>query len=157
MNNYLKILEESLHKKSELLDKIQAYNEAQYQIFSGDNVQVDKFDEYIEEKGRLVEQVVGLDEGFESLYANLAEELKGNRQKYAEQIRILQELIKQVTEKSVSVQAQEARNKALVEAYFSKEKEQIGQGRRSSTVAYNYYANVNKVAHAEPQFMDSRK
>ena len=80
MNNYLKILEESLHKKSELLDKIQAYNEAQYQIFSGDNVQVDKFDEYIEEKGELVEQVIGLDEGFESLYANLAEELKGNRQ-----------------------------------------------------------------------------
>lgn len=157
MNNCLKILEESLYKKLKLLDKIQSYNEEQSKVFSGDNVQVDKFDEYIEEKGKLIEQVISLDEGFESLYANLAEELKDNRQKYAEQIRTLQELIKQVTEKSVAVQAQEARNKALVEAYFSKEREQIGQGRRSSTVAYNYYANVNKVAHAEPQFMDSRK
>ncbi len=157
MVNYLIVLEESLHKKLQLLDRIQVYNEAQYQAFSGDNVQVDKFDEYIEEKGKLIEEVLQLDEGFETLYANLSEELKNNRDKYAGQIKVLQELVKQVTEKSVAVQAQETRNKTLVERYFAKEKEQIGQGRRSSTVAYNYYANVNKAAQAQPQFWDSRQ
>lgn len=157
MKNYLGVLEESLYKKLQLLDKIQMYNEAQYQVFSGDNVQVEKFDAYIEEKGRLIEEVLKLDEGFETLYANLSEQLKNNREQYAEQIKTLQELVKQVTEKSVIVQAQEARNKSLIESYFAKEKEQIGQGRRSSTVAYNYYANVNKAAQAQPQFMDSRQ
>ncbi|MBR6665237.1 MAG: flagellar protein FliT [Lachnospiraceae bacterium] len=157
MKNYLGVLEDSLYKKLKLLDKIQTYNEAQYQVFSGDNVQIEKFDEYIEEKGVLIEQVLKLDEGFEALYANVAEELKGNRERYASEIRILQELIRQVTEKSVAVQAQEARNKALIESYFAKEKEQIGQGRRSSAVAYNYYANVNKAVQAQPQFMDSRQ
>lgn len=157
MKNYLGVLEESLYKKLKLLDKIQTYNEAQYQVFSGDNVQIEKFDEYIEEKGVLIEQVLKLDEGFEALYANVAEELKGNRERYTSEIRILQELIRQVTEKSVAVQAQEARNKALIESYFAKEKEQIGQGRRSSAVAYNYYANVNKAVQAQPQFMDSRQ
>lgn len=157
MTNYLGILEESLHKKIQLLDKIQMYNEAQYQVFSGDNIQVDKFDEYIDEKGKLIEQVLKLDEGFETLYANLSEELKKNREKYSGKIKVLQELVKQVTEKSVAVQAQEARNKALIESYFAKEKEQIGQGRRSSAVAYNYYTNVNKAAQSQPQFMDSRQ
>lgn len=157
MKNYLAVLEESLNKKLRLLDKIQMYNEAQYQVFSGDNVQVEKFDAYIDEKGRLIEEVLKLDEGFESLYANLSEELKGNRDKYAAQIKVMQELVKQVTEKSMAVQAQEARNKALIEKYFTKEKEQIGQGRRSSAVAYNYYANVNKAAQTQPQFMDSRQ
>lgn len=157
MKNYLGVLEESLYKKLQLLDKIQMYNEAQYQVFSGDNVQVEKFDAYIEEKGRLIEEVLKLDEGFETLYANLSEQLKNNREQYAEQIKTLQELVKQVTEKSVIVQAQEARNKSLIESYFAKEKEQIGQGRRSSTVAYNYYANVNKSVQAQPQFMDSRQ
>lgn len=157
MTNYLGVLEESLHKKIQLLDKIQIYNEAQYQVFSGDNIQVDKFDEYIDEKGKLIEQVLKLDEGFETLYANLSGELQKNREKYGDKIKVLQELVKQVTEKSVAVQAQEARNKALIEGYFAKEKEQIGQGRRSSTVAYNYYANVNKAAQAQPQFMDSRQ
>lgn len=157
MKNYLGVLEESLYKKLQLLDKIQMYNEAQYQVFSGDNVQVEKFDAYIEEKGRLIEEVLKLDEGFETLYANLSEQLKNNREQYAEQIKTLQELVKQVTEKSVIVQAQEARNKSLIESYFAKKKEQIGQGRRSSTVAYNYYANVNKSVQAQPQFMDSRQ
>lgn len=156
MKNYLGILEESLHKKLKLLDEIQSYNEAQYQVFSGEDVQVDKFDEYIEEKGRLIEQVLKLDEGFETLYAHLSEELKGNREKYAKEIVTLQELVKQVTEKSVSVQAQEARNKALIEAYFAKEKKQIGQGRRSSAVAFNYYSSANKAAQVDSQF-DSRK
>lgn len=157
MENYLSILEESLQKKLKLLDEIQVYNEKQQQIFSSATVDMDMFDEAIAEKGSLVERVVKLDEGFEKLYANVAEELKGNRVKYAEQIKKLQQLIQQVTDKSVSVQAQEARNKALVEAYFAKEKKQIGQGRRSSAAAYNYYNNVRKAAAAEPQFMDSRQ
>ena len=157
MTNYLNVLEESLHKKLELSDRIQVYNEAQYQVFSSDDVQVDKFDEYIDEKGKLIEQVLKLDEGFETLYANIAEELKKNRSLYTDKIERLKGLLKQVTDKSVAVQAQEARNKALIESYFAKEKEQIGQGRRSSTVAYNYYANVNKAVQSQPQFMDSRQ
>ncbi len=157
MKNYLGVLEESLHKKLQLLDKIQMYNEAQCQVFSSDNVQVEKFDVYIDEKGKLIEEVLKLDEGFETLYANLSEQLKNNRNQYAEQIKNLQNLVKQVTEKSVAVQAQEARNKVLIESYFAKEKEQIGQGRRSSAVAYNYYANVNKAVRSQPQFMDSRQ
>lgn len=157
MKNYLGVLEESLHKKLRLLDKIQSYNEAQYQVFSGENVQIEKFDEYIEEKGVLIEQVLKLDEGFETLYANVAEELKSNRERYGAEIKRLQELVRQVTEKNVAVQTQEARNKALIESYFAKEKEQIGQGRRSSSVAYNYYANVNKAVQSQPQFMDSRQ
>ena len=157
MDNYLSILEESLQKKLQLLDEIQAYNDKQQQIFSAEQVQIELFDEAIEEKGRLVEQVVKLDEGFEKLYENVAEELKNNRARYAEQIKRMQQLVQQVTDKSVSVQAQEARNKALIEAYFAKEKKQIGQGRRSSTAAYNYYNNARKAASAEPQFMDRRQ
>ena len=157
MTNYLNILEESLHKKLRLLDRIQVYNEAQYQVGSGDDVQVDKFDEYIAEKGELIEQVLKLDEGFETLYTNISEELKKNRSLYTDQIERLKSLVKQVTDKSIAVQTQEARNKALIESYFAKEKEQIGQGRRSSTVAYNYYANVNKAVQSQPQFMDSRQ
>lgn len=157
MDNYLKILEESLQKKSKLLDEIQLYNEKQHQVFSGEDVQLEEFDAAIEEKGKLIERVVQLDEGFETLYAHVAEELKNNRSKYTEQIKVLQDLVKQVTEKSVAVQAQEARNKALIEAFFSKGKEQIRQGRQSSKVAYNYYTNVNKPTYTEPQFMDSRK
>lgn len=157
MDNYLKILEESLQKKIRVLDEIQAYNEKQRKIFQSDNVNLDEFDAAVEEKGKLINKVSGLDEGFETLYANVAKQLEGNRDKYAKQIKELQELVKQVTEKSVSVQAQEARNKALIEAYFTNERNQLRQGRQASKAAYGYYKNMNNSNVVPPQFLDSKQ
>lgn len=146
MGNYLSILEESLRKKLVVLDKIQVYNEKQYKCFSSEEVDMTGFDAAIEEKGKLIEELTKLDEGFETLYANIAEQLKKNKEAYAPQIKVLQDLIRQVTEKSVSIQAQEARNKALIEAYFSKEKKQIREGRVTSKAAYGYYKSLDKAA-----------
>ncbi|MDE6065125.1 MAG: flagellar protein FliT, partial [Lachnospiraceae bacterium] len=69
MDSYLKILEESLRKKLLVLDEIQAYNEKQKQVFQSDSVELDEFDAAVEEKGKLIEQISKLDEGFETLYS----------------------------------------------------------------------------------------
>lgn len=157
MNNYLKILEESLRKKLLVMNQIQDYNEKQSQVFQSAQVKMDEFDAAIEEKGKLIARINKLDEGFETLYANVAEQLKGNKDKYAEQIKVLQQLVKEVTDKSMEIQAQEARNKALVEAYFSKERDGIRQGRKNSKAALDYYRSMNQTTYAPPQFMDSKK
>lgn len=156
-NQYLTILQESLIKKSEVLDEIREYNDRQLQMFREDRVSMDEFDSYVEEKGRLIEKITRLDEGFENLYARISEEVAGNKQMYAEQIRMLQKLIREVTEKSISVQAQEARNKEQVEQYFRKERQGIGQRRQSSVAARNYYKNMNNINVVQPQFMDHKK
>ena len=157
MENYLNILEESLHKKLEVLEKIESYNMQQNKIFSEEKASLDEFDEAIEEKGRLIEQLSRLDDGFESLYAKVSEELQGNKPKYAEQIKRMQELVKQVTEKSVSIQAQEARNKTLIEEYFAKEREGLRNNRKSSKAAFDYYQSMSRAATMTPQFMDSKQ
>ncbi len=157
MDNYLKILEESLRKKLQVLDEIQAYNEKQKQVFQSDSVELDEFDAAVEEKGKLIEQISKLDEGFETLYSSVAKELDGNREKYTKQIQTLKQLIQQVTEKGVSVQAQEARNKALIEAYFAKERNQLRQGRQASKVAYDYYKSMSNADTVPPQFLDSKQ
>ncbi|MEZ3427263.1 MAG: flagellar export chaperone FlgN [Lachnospiraceae bacterium] len=157
MDNYLKILEESLRKKLRVLDEIQSYNEKQKQIFQSDSVEMDAFDAAVEEKGKLIEQISKLDEGFEALYSNVSKELDGNREKYAKQIQTLKQLVQQVTEKGVSVQAQEARNKALIEAYFARERGQLRQGRQASKAAYDYYKNMNNSNTVPPQFLDSKQ
>ena len=157
MDNYLKILEESLRKKLQVLDEIQAYNEKQKQVFQSDSVELDEFDAAVEEKGKLIEQISKLDEGFEVLYSNVAKELEGNKEKYVTQIQTLKQLVQQVTEKGVSIQAQEARNKALIESYFAKEREQIRQGRQASKAAYDYYKNMSNTNTVPPQFLDSKQ
>ncbi len=157
MNNYLGILEESLIKKIQVMDEIQKYNEAQYQIFTETTPDMNKFDEYISEKGRLIDQLNQLDEGFETLYAKVAEELSANRAQYATQIRRMQEQVKTITEKSVSIQAQEARNKALIEAYFAGQRTALRNNRQNSKAVYDYYKNMSKPAYMESQLWDSRQ
>ncbi|MBD5511035.1 MAG: flagellar protein FliT [Lachnospiraceae bacterium] len=157
MDNYLKILEESLRKKLQVLDEIQVYNEKQKQVFQSDSVELDEFDAAVEEKGKLIEQISKLDEGFEVLYSNVAKELEGNKEKYVTQIQTLKQLVQQVTEKGVSIQAQEARNKALIESYFAREREQIRQGRQASKAAYDYYKNMSNTNTVPPQFLDSKQ
>lgn len=157
MDNYLKILEESLRKKLQVLDEIQAYNEKQKQVFQSDSVELSEFDAAVEEKGKLIDQISKLDEGFEVLYSNVAKELEGNKEKYATQIQTLKQLVQQVTEKGVSIQAQEARNKALIESYFAREREQIRQGRQASKAAYDYYKSMSNTNTVPPQFLDSKQ
>lgn len=155
--NYLVLLEESLKRKLQVMAEIQEYNLRQQEIFQSGSAEMDKFDEYVAEKGVLIEKLTSLDNGFEKLYARVAEELKGNRAKYAEQIRNLQELVTKVTETGVTIQAQEARNKKLVEDYFRKEKDGIRMGRKSSKAAVDYYRNMNKSSVVMPMFMDNKK
>ena len=79
------------------------------------------------------------------------------RHKYKSQIAVLQKKIAEVTEKSIAIQAQEARNKKLAEDYFTKAKQELKKGRRSSKAALDYYKSMNKTQMVSPQFMDKKK
>ncbi len=155
--NYLALLEESLRKKLQVMAEIQDYNLRQQRIFQSNEVNLDKFDEYVDEKGKLIDRLTALDNGFEKLYANVAEELSGNREQYAAQIKILQGLVTKVTEQSVAIQAQETRNKKMMEDFFRKERDGIRMGRKTSKAAIGYYKTMSKSAVVAPQFMDSKK
>ena len=154
--NYLALLEESLRKKLQVMAEIQDYNLRQQRIFQSNEVNLDKFDEYVDEKGKLIDRLTALDNGFEKLYANVAE-LSGNREQYAAQIKILQGLVTKVTEQSVAIQAQETRNKKMMEDFFRKERDGIRMGRKTSKAAIGYYKTMSKSAVVAPQFMDSKK
>lgn len=155
--NYLSILEESLEKKLRLMDQIKEYSLLQQQIFQEENAELEKFDEYVDKKSGLLEELTELDAGFEALYRNVSAELQDNREKYAGQIRRLQELVTKVTEESVAIQAQEARNRKLVEDYFRKAREGVAKSRKSSKAAFDYYKNMSGSGVASSQYYDSKK
>jgi len=157
MENQLTILAESLEKKIQVLGRIQAYNKRQEQAFLEETADFDAFDAALEEKGVLIEELNKLDNGFELLYERLAKQLEANREKYAEEIRSIQQQIAVITEMGMTIQAQEQRNKKLIEDYFSKQRAGIREGRKTSKTAYDYYKKVNHVGYAPPQFMDSKQ
>lgn len=157
IENYLQILEESLYKKKDVLNRIQEANKRQEQILKADMVSDDEFDECIENKGRLIDELDRLDEGFENLYDHIKEQLSAGKDRYRSQIATLQKLIAEVTEMGVTIQVQESRNKALAEYHFSERKRELQKGRKSSRAALDYYRNMNQSQVVMPQFMDKKK
>ena len=68
----------------------------------------------------------------------------------------MQELIKHLTDLSVEIQAQEARNKDLMTKKFADVKKKTRGFRTSGKVADQYYKNMMKLNNVEPQFMDNK-
>lgn len=156
LDSYLNILQESLKKKLEALRHIEEINHVQTETLKKEELDMEAFDRTVDEKDIYVEELNKLDEGFETLYDRVKEELLADKSKYAVQIKHLQELIGEITDKSVSIQAEESRNKALLEGHFSKQRKDLGKVRRSSTAAYGYYKNMNK-KQADSFFLDKKK
>lgn len=157
MENYLSILEESLRKKLQILDELTSYTMAQQDLLKAEELDYDAFDQLVEKKDPLVRMIMELDQGFETVYDRIKEQLLGHKELYAVQIRTLQNLISELTDKSVKLQAMEQRNKTAVEQQFRKSREKIRQGRQNKQAALNYYKNMNHSDFVPPQYLDNKK
>lgn len=155
LDSYLKILQESLEKKLEVLDHIDEVNHVQAEILKQGEFDMETFDQTVDEKDIYIKELNKLDDGFETLYDRVKEELIADRSRHAEQIKVLQKLIGQISDKSVSIQAQEERNKTLLEKYFARQRQDLGQARKSTRAAYGYYQSMSGAAASH--FMDKKK
>ena len=155
MENYLEILTDSLKKKSKVLDEIMQYNSDQENLLRQESISLEELDANRELKDGLIQKLVQLDDGFETLYERIKEQLLTQKDQYKAQIGQMQELISGITEKSVSIQAQEARNKGMIENYFARERGQLRQSRQVSKAAYGYYKSMSNGVSS--QLLDQKK
>lgn len=155
--SYLDMMEESLNQKVEVLESIVKENEIQKQILENEeHFDGDGFSATISRKGELIGRIETLNDGFETLYERVKEELDGNKDKYRDKIAHFQELIRQITDLSNSIEVGERRNQDLARYYFQTSKSQINQSRKSSQAALDYYLTMNKSRITPPQFYDSK-
>ena len=154
---YIDIMIQSLERKIQVLNQIIEVNLRQESILEDKKADVEEFDKSVEEKASLIEQMQQLDSGFEKLYARVEEELKGNKEGYAESIKKMQSLIRKITDKSMEIQAQEARNKDLLVRKITYVKDTAKNLRTNSKVVSQYYQNMMKLNYVDPQFMDNKK
>lgn len=151
------ILLQSLEKKNELLDRMIAQNRAQEQILKQEEFDMDAFDEAIDQQAAYVEELDKLDRGFEAVYDRVREELIGNKDRYRNEIARMKEQIQQITDKIVTLNAGNMRNKMLAENQFKKRQNAIGTGMSKNRVAKNYYNSMNNLNFVSPQFYDNKK
>lgn len=151
------VLLESLEKKSRILDAVIKENEAQELLFKQEELDIEALDASTDRMGELAEKLELLDEGFEAVYDRIREELIQNKSAYRTEIKRMQELIAEITEKVVGINAARMRNKLQAETYFKKSRQQIGKATSKIKVSQNYYNNMNRLNYVDPQFYDNKK
>ena len=156
VSKYMDMLVDCLEKKNQILDNLIVLNKKQTALIQDEEFSLSEFDKCVEEKGILIDNILKLDSGFEGLYNKVGKTVADNPSAYKEQLGRMQKLITEVTEKSVSIQAEEERNKAMIENRFNRERNRIKSGRSQSKVAMDYYNSMNKLNHVDSQFWDKK-
>ena len=153
----LDMLEDSLKKKIDIMKLIELENEKQRDLLkNSDEVDGASFDDILDTKGDYIEQLISLDDGFQSLFDRVKKEVGGHKDQYAEQIKRMQGLIVEITGLSASIEAAERRNKKLAEEYFSRARQKMNYSRQTSAAAFNYYQTMNNFKNVPPQFIDDK-
>ena len=155
-DNYVQIMTDSLVMKKSVLEKIVVLNEEQKKIVSSGDFDGNLFRENVNKKAQLVEEINRLDAGFDDLFRRVREVLDADKASYSNQIATMKTLIKDVTDLAVKVEADEARNKRLVEKKFAELRKGVQTAKTNVQKTNAYYQNMNKL-DTSPQFMDQKK
>ena len=156
-SQYISIMIQSLKKKSAVLDTIMELNIQQKEELENPALDPDDFDRTVEKKAEQIQQLELLDNGFQELYEKVREELQSKREAYREDIACMQEYICKLTDKSATIQAQEARNKDLMTQKFASVRKQVKEVRKSQKVVNQYYKSMMKANYMEAHFTDNKK
>ncbi len=151
------MLIESQEKKLKLLDEALELDEEQIRLAQEEDPDMEILDESLEKKGRIVEELDRLDDGFESVYAKVRDELLNNKEAHRDEIKRLQKLISQITEKSVKVQAAEIRGKETVERFLKRKRSALKDSKSSVKAANAYAVNMRKMNKIDSFFVDKKK
>ncbi len=155
--SYLEMMKESLVQKIAVLEEIEKENLIQKEILENEeHFDAEGFDEAISRKGVLIKKIEKLNDGFETLFGRVKEELSGNKDKYKAQIAEYQDLIRRITDLSSSIEVQEKRNRDLAAGQFRNSRNKINQNRKTSKAALDYYLTMNKSKITPPQFYDTK-
>ncbi len=160
--NYLQIMIDSLTKKEELLDRIIDKNRKQYECIKGkshEEVDWDAFNLLVTEKEIAIDRIIEIDEGFDQTYNIIKDEVLANKEKYRNKVATLKELIEGLTDKGIGIQADEERNRQIIDKLFNKTRQEIKKQRVGMNVASAYYKTMSNsvVRAAEISMLDQNK
>ena len=153
---------DSLNKKEKLLDEILERNKAQYDLIKDkqyEEVDWTAFNLRVTEKDIAIDKIIEIDDGFDETYKLIKDEVTADRGKYRDKVIILQKIISRLTDKGVSIQTGEERNRQIIDNIFSKTRQEIKKQRTGLNVASTYYKTMSNsvVRAAENSILDEKK
>ncbi len=156
--DYVIMLRESLEKKADILRVLQIRNKEQTAILQDPNTTPEDLEKNMNMKSELIDRIIMLDEGFEQMFNRVKDIIEADRETYADEIKLMQDLIRRVTELAADVEASEYKNREYAKTRFANIKKDIREVKKSNDVVTSYYRNMmshNKIE--DPAFLDKKK
>lgn len=156
MEKYLVILIDSLKKKLLLLDEVASICDLHDEALNKEIPDIDRYNELMEKKGGLLENIARLDDGFVALYERISPELKRDSKDHTKMLKELQSLIGQTTDKIALIQAHELRIQSRIERLAGLNARSTSLKPARSDVAGKYKKTMTRSVNTPSIFMDKR-
>lgn len=155
--NYVTVLVETLIKKKDALQTILRITKDQEAMAKGGSYQETDMERMLNEKEIQIARINTLDEGFQSIYERIRNEVMANREPYRAELQQLQQLIRECTDLGNEIMVLEERNQARFRQLFSQSKQQYSVSKNKANVAQNYFRTMNNAKVVDAYFVDKKQ
>ncbi|WOO35148.1 hypothetical protein R2R35_15235 [Anaerocolumna sp. AGMB13020] len=155
---YLNVLIDTLRKKEELLNTLIELTKEQESILAESPFSMDSFDLVMNHKDEAINQLNQVENGFELIYQRVEKELPAKKDQIKTEILEIQKLIRNVTDKSMVIQALESKNKERLIMQLAGRRQEIRSFKATNHAADRYHQNMaNQHQEGQSYFLDKKK
>lgn len=140
---YVTIMKESLVRKRNYLQEILELTNKQGELAAAQELDEEAFGLIIDKKDILISNVNEIDKGFTAVYERVRRELIQDKDLFKEDLRAIQESIRQCVDLGMSIERAELRNKSALETAFAKSFRGVKQLKQSKQVVNKYYKSMS--------------
>lgn len=155
--NYVQVLIRTLQKQTETLSDILELTKEQSRIADAPDFDEVMLEDTLNRKEVLIARLNELDDGFTSVYGRVRKEIQDKQDDYKEDIRQMQDLIKECTDLGVEIKVLETRNRDKLVQCFSNKQQQYGSQKTAASVASHYSQTMNNTKVVDSFFLDQKK
>ena len=139
---YVNMMVDTLERKKTILEKLLHQTREQEALLKDEEMDVETFQNIIDQKGEEIEKLNQMDEGFDTLFRHVEKEITANRMTYKIQIQKMQKLINEVSELGIQIQALEHQNSGHFKIYLANQKQSVKEFHTNNRTAASYYQNM---------------
>ena len=154
---YIKLLQDTLDRKLLVIRELLELSQQQSDCLKKESFDEEQFDELMNQKEILLEELNQLDSGFERAFELVRKEVTDHKNLYKNEIIALQGTIRTITDISVNIQAIENRNKDAMIVVLSNKRKEIKNSKVQNQAVTNYYKTMANQHEMQSFFYDKKK
>lgn len=154
---YVSMMVDVLRRKERILSDIYERTKEQEWLLKEENLDQERFQDTLKDKGKLINELNEIDEGFDALFRKVEQEIIAHRDAYRNRIEEMQKYISAVSELGIQIQALESQNSKHLKVYLASQRRRIREFHVNNKTASSYYQNMANTHRPEQSYYFNEK